>query len=98
MPVNLCPMTTRVLVLGGNRYIGMRLLAELAGRGPEVSVMNSRLAEMPDGVRRLRGDRQQPGVLHDVLAPHRDDFDVVFDNTAYRPSDVEPLIELFRGR
>jgi nucleoside-diphosphate-sugar epimerase len=91
-------MTERVLVLGGNRYIGMRLLYELAGRGHEVTVLNSHLADMPDGVRRLHGDRQQPGVLRDVLAAHRDDFDVVFDNTAYRPSDVEPLIELFRGR
>jgi nucleoside-diphosphate-sugar epimerase len=91
-------MSTRVLVLGGNRYIGMRLLYELAERGHEVTVLNSHPAEMPDGVRRLHGDRQRPGVLHDVLSEHRDDFDVVFDNTAYRPSDLEPLIDLFRGR
>ena len=38
---------------------------------------------MPDGARRLHGDRQQPGVITEVLGPHRDDFDVVFDNTAY---------------
>lgn len=88
----------RVLVLGGNRYIGMRLLFELAERGHDVTVLNSHLADMPDGTRRLHGDRQQPGVLSDVLAGHRDEFDVVFDNTAYRPSDLEPLVELFRGR
>ncbi|MEY2403014.1 MAG: hypothetical protein QOD38_565 [Acidimicrobiaceae bacterium] len=91
-------MSQRVLVLGGNRYIGMRLLFELAARGDEVTVLNSHLAEMPDGTRRLHGDRQQPGVLAEVLGDHRDDFDVVFDNTAYRPSDLEPLVELFRGR
>ena len=88
----------RVLVLGGNRYIGRRLLFELAERGHDMTVMNSHLADMPEGTRRLHGDRQQPGVLADVLGPHRDEFDVVFDNTAYRPSDVEPLVELFRGR
>jgi nucleoside-diphosphate-sugar epimerase len=88
----------RVLVLGGNRYIGMRLLFELAERGHEVTVLNSHLADMPEGTRRLHGDRQQPGVLTEVLADHRDDFDVVFDNTAYRPSDLEPLVDLFRGR
>jgi nucleoside-diphosphate-sugar epimerase len=88
----------RVLVLGGNRYIGMRLLFELAERGHEVTVLNSHLAEMPEGTRRLHGDRQQPGVLGDVLTEHRDEFDAVFDNTAYRPSDLEPLVELFRGR
>jgi nucleoside-diphosphate-sugar epimerase len=91
-------MTMRALVLGGNRYIGMRLLFELAERGHEVTVLNSHLAEMPPGTRRLHGDRQQPGVLAEVLHDHRDDFDVVFDNTAYRPSDLEPLVELFRGR
>jgi nucleoside-diphosphate-sugar epimerase len=53
---------------------------------------------MPEGTRRLQGDRQQPGVLADVLADHRDDFDIVFDNTAYRPTDLEPLVDLFRGR
>jgi nucleoside-diphosphate-sugar epimerase len=33
-----------------------------------------------------------------VLESHRNEFDVVFDNTAYNVSDLEPLIELFRGR
>jgi nucleoside-diphosphate-sugar epimerase len=33
-----------------------------------------------------------------VLAPHRDEFDVVFDNTAYDVKDLEPLIDLFRDR
>jgi len=88
----------RVLVLGGNRYIGLHLVFELARRGHEVTIMNSHEESMPDGAVRLHGDRQQPGVLHDVLAPHRDDFDVIFDNTAYQIKDLEPLVELFRGR
>jgi nucleoside-diphosphate-sugar epimerase len=32
------------------------------------------------------------------LKEHRDDFDVVFDHTAFALSDVEPMVELFRGR
>ena len=88
----------RALVLGGNRYIGMQLLYELAGQGHDVTVMNSHLAEMPDGTRRLHGDRRVPGVLEDVLGPHRDEFDVVYDNTSYVVADVEPLVALFEGR
>ena len=88
----------RVLVLGGNRYIGLHLVFELARRGHEVTVLNSHPAPLPDGVRRLHGDRRLPGVLTDVLTPYGDDFDVVFDNTAYEVSDLEPLVELFRGR
>src|SRR5436305_2221361 len=60
--------------------------------------MNSHLAPMPQGCRRLHGDRQQPGVLRSVLEPHRDEFDIVFDNTAYHVSDLEPMVDLFAGR
>src|SRR5438874_13726168 len=77
---DLSPM--RVLVLGGNRYIGRHLVFELARRGHDVSVLNSHVSPLPDGTRRLHGDRRRPGVLRDVLGDHRDEFDVVFDNTA----------------
>jgi nucleoside-diphosphate-sugar epimerase len=88
----------KTLVLGGNRYIGLHLVFELARRGHEVTVLNSHVAPLPDGARRLHGDRQQPGVLREVLEPLRDEFDVVFDNTAYHVRDLEPLVDLFRGR
>jgi nucleoside-diphosphate-sugar epimerase len=84
--------------MGGNRYIGLHLVRELATRGHDVTVMNSHVVPLPDGVRRLHGDRQVPGTVAEVLGPHRDDFDVVFDNTAYEIQDVEPMVELFRGR
>src|SRR5690606_15134725 len=32
------------------------------------------------------------------LGPHRDEFDAVFDNTAYDLGDIEPMDELFAGR
>jgi nucleoside-diphosphate-sugar epimerase len=88
----------RCLVMGGNRYIGLSLVHELARRGDDVTVMNSHEARLPETVRRFHGDRRQPGVIREMLGPHRDEFDVVFDNTAYRPSDLEPMIELFGGR
>jgi nucleoside-diphosphate-sugar epimerase len=84
--------------MGGNRYIGLSLVFELARQGHDVTVMNSHEAPMPEGARRLHGDRQQPGVITEVLGPHRDDFDVVFDNTAYHVKDLEPMVELFAGR
>jgi len=88
----------RVLVLGGNRYIGRHLVAELARQGHDVTVFNSHESPLPEGVRRLHGDRQVPGVIDEVLGPRRDDFEAVFDNTSYQTSDVAPLVELFRGR
>ena len=71
---------------------------ELARRGHDVTVVNSHASPLPDGTRRLHADRRAPGELQRVLGEHRDDFDVVFDNTAYTVSDLEPMIELFAGR
>ena len=88
----------RVLVMGGNRYIGLCLVEELVRQGHDVTVMNSHPVPYPDGVRRLHGDRQHPGAIAEVLGPHRDDFDAVFDNTAYFPKDLEPMVALFNGR
>jgi nucleoside-diphosphate-sugar epimerase len=88
----------RALVMGGNRYIGLNLVFELARRDHDVTVMNSHEALLPPGARRLHGDRQVPGTIASVLGPHRDEFDVVFDNTAYTVADLEPMVALFRGR
>jgi nucleoside-diphosphate-sugar epimerase len=88
----------RVLVTGGNRYIGLELVRELARAGHSVTVINSHEVPLPDGVQRIHADRRVPGEFDRALAPHRDAFDAVFDNTAFVPADIAPMIELFRGR
>ena len=88
----------RVLVTGGNRYIGRHLVFELARQGHELTVINSHESPLPEGARRIHTDRRVAGALRDALTPLRDDFDVVFDNTAYVPDDLAPMIELFSGR
>jgi nucleoside-diphosphate-sugar epimerase len=88
----------RVLVTGGNRYIGLELVRELAAAGHAVTVINSHEAALPNGVKRIHADRRIGGEFERALAPHRDAFDAIFDNTAFVPSDILPMIELFRGR
>jgi nucleoside-diphosphate-sugar epimerase len=88
----------KVLVLGGNRYIGRHLVFELARQGHELTVVNSHVSPLPEGTRRIHADRRVAGTLREALEAIRDDFDVVFDNTAYAVGDLEPLVELFRGR
>src|SRR3546814_15970126 len=53
---------------------------------------------LPEGCRRCHADRREPGALAEALLPHRDEFDIVFDNTAYSVPDLEPMVELFHGR
>lgn len=88
----------RVLVTGGNRYIGLELVRELARAGHAVTVINSHEVALPAGVSRIHADRRVPGAFEQALRPRRDDFDVVFDNTAFVPADLEPMIGLFQGR
>ena len=88
----------RILVTGGNRYIGLDLVFELARRGHDVTLINSHVAPLPDGARRIHADRRIPGEFEKALADHRDAFDVVFDNTAFVLADLEPMLELFAGR
>jgi nucleoside-diphosphate-sugar epimerase len=88
----------RVLVTGGNRYIGLDLVFELARRGHDVTLINSHVAPLPDRARRIHADRRVPGEFKKALADHRDAFDVVFDNTAFVLADLEPMLELFAGR
>ena len=88
----------RVLVLGGNRYIGLQLVFELARQGHEVTVFNSHAAALPEGARRIHGDRHAPGVIETALGPLRDTFDAIFDNTAYTPEQLSRTIALFRRR
>lgn len=88
----------KTLVMGGNRYIGLQLVQELVEQGHDVTVLNSHEAAMPAGVRRIHGDRHADGELQRLLTPLRDSFDAVFDNTAYTPDHLAPMIALFRGR
>lgn len=87
-----------VLVMGGNRYIGLQLVYELVEQGHDVTVLNSHEADLPPVVTRLHGQRHEPGTLERLLTPLLDSFDAVFDNTSYAPEHLEPMIELFRGR
>jgi nucleoside-diphosphate-sugar epimerase len=88
----------RVLITGGNRYMGLELVRELARSGHAVTVINSHEVPLPKGVARIHADRRVPGAFERALHAYRDAFDVVFDNTAYVPADIEPMIDLFEGR
>jgi 2'-hydroxyisoflavone reductase len=62
----------RVLVTGGNRYIGRDLVFELARRGHRVTVVNSHESPLPDGARRIHCDRTRPSALAAALTDFRD--------------------------
>lgn len=88
----------RVLVMGGTQFNGLALVHELANTGHEVVILNRGKSEakLPLGVERVYADRTKPDQMRDVLGSV--DVDAVIDVTAYRPEEVELMIEIFRGR
>jgi nucleoside-diphosphate-sugar epimerase len=76
----------RVLVLGGTGFVGGAVVAEAVRRGWSVSVLNRGLhGTVPDGVRRLRGDRTAPDGLAALAGTQ---WDVVVDTWDGAPRAV----------
>ena len=88
----------RVLVMGGTRFNGLALVHELARHGHEVTIFNRGQTEarLPGGVRRLLGDRTDHPGMRKVFAG--EEFDCIYDISAYTPEDVASMVEIFRGR
>lgn len=86
----------RVLVTGGNRFVGLQLVRRLHALGHEVTVINSHPVPYPEGVCRVHAVRADRDAFAAAIAAI--EVDAVFDNTAYSPADVEPMLKAFAGR
>lgn len=88
----------KTLVIGGSRFVGLRLAWELTGQGHEVTVLNRgrTQADLPPSVKHIVCDRKQHHELKQCLAGK--EYDAVFDIIAYVPDDTKPLVEIFNGR
>jgi 2'-hydroxyisoflavone reductase len=89
----------RVGVLGGSRFIGFHLVEALLAQGHEVSVFNrgrtARPRPLPERVRRVRGDRNEPA----TLGPFFDrSYDAVVDLSGYTPVHVREIVSRWRSR
>lgn len=88
----------KVLVMGGTQFNGFALVQELARTGHDVTIVNRgrTQAQLPRGVKRLTCDRTDHAAMRSVLGTLS--FDCVFDISAYRPEDVQLMVDIFRGR
>ncbi|MFE7582242.1 NAD-dependent epimerase/dehydratase family protein [Streptomyces gardneri] len=85
-----------ILVIGGNRYFGKRLIALLRESGHRVTVLNRGSSGTPEGIERLVADRDDEAALESVLAGRR--FDVVVDQVCYTPRQAEIARRVFGTR
>jgi nucleoside-diphosphate-sugar epimerase len=85
-----------VLVIGGNRYFGKRLIARLLAAGDRVTVLNRGSSAPPPGAVHLIADRGDEKSLTAALGPRT--FDAVVDQVCYTPRQAEIARRVFAGR
>ncbi|UXI67723.1 NAD-dependent epimerase/dehydratase family protein [Tahibacter amnicola] len=92
-------MGKKILVIGGTRYFGRRLVLQLLGAGHRVTVATRGLAPDAFGTRvsRIRVDRRDAAAMRRAFAG-AGDLDVVFDQMCYSPRDAAVAADLFAGR
>ncbi|MFD3659412.1 NAD-dependent epimerase/dehydratase family protein [Streptomyces sp. NPDC058659] len=85
-----------ILVIGGNRYFGKRLIALLRESGHRITVLNRGSSAAPAGIEQLVADRDDEAALESVLAGRS--FDVVVDQVCYTPRQAEIALRVFAAR
>lgn len=83
----------RVLVMGGSRFAGPKVVAALIARGHRVTVFNRRTrpSDPSAGVVQIVGDRDDAANLHQLSAA---DYDAVVDMSAYLRTQTESLLDV----
>ncbi|MEY9875667.1 nucleoside-diphosphate-sugar epimerase [Streptacidiphilus sp. MAP12-33] len=85
-----------VAVIGGSRYFGRLLVAELCATGASVTVINRGSKPPPEGAAHLRADRDDAVALRSALGDRR--FDAVVDQVCYTPVQADLAARVFAGR
>lgn len=86
----------RILVMGGTRFMGPAVIAELERRGHEVTAFNrgTRATAETGRSRQVHGDRDDPGQLTQLAG---EAFDAVVDMSAYLRSQTDSLLKVLPG-
>lgn len=87
----------KVLILGGTRFIGVRVVRRLVERGHDVTVFHrgQTNSQLPSSVSHIFGDRSNLSGFASEFA--RISPDVVLDMICYNEQEAEILMNTFRG-
>lgn len=88
----------KVLVLGGTRFFGRKLVELLIEDGYDVTIATRGQSENPFGeqVKHLQFDRNDKAAF--AAAVDGLEFDIVYDNICYAPKQALEFCEIFNGR
>lgn len=85
----------RILLIGGNGFIGRFVAATLQQQGHALALFHRGTEPAPDGVEDIRGNRQQLGDSSQQLRAFA--ADVVIDFVTSSDRQAEDLMDVFRG-
>lgn len=85
----------RVLLIGGNGFIGRCVAADLVRRGHALAVFHRGTSPAPEGVEEIRGDRSRLAASAQELTQFAPD--VVIDCVLSSGAQAEELMNTFRG-
>jgi nucleoside-diphosphate-sugar epimerase len=87
----------KILMLGGTRFFGKRLVEKLLEAGDEVTVATRGQAgdTFGDRITRVRTDRQEKEDLKALAA--YGPWDVIYDNICFASADAQDAVDVFSG-
>lgn len=88
----------KVLVLGGTRFFGKRLVKKLIDKGYDVTIATRGNVhdDFGDGIKRLIVDRTDHQRLAKAVGGNY--YDVVYDQICYSPNDARAAVNIFQGK
>lgn len=88
----------RILVLGGTRFFGQKLVELLLEQKHEVTIATRGVSENPfgDAVEHIKVDRKDKAAFEKALENRT--FDIVYDNICYSPNEAKQLCDIFKGK
>ena len=88
----------KVLVLGGTRFFGKRLVQKLINNGDDVTVATRGETEDPFGnkVERVKVDRFDRKSMEQAFKGQ--EWDVIYDQICFAPDDAQDACDIFKGR
>lgn len=88
----------KVLVLGGTRFFGKRLVSKLIENGCDVTILTRGNSADPFGqnVKRIQANREETESLEKALGHAQ--WDIVYDNICYASQDAADAVKIFSGK
>lgn len=87
-----------ILVLGGTRFFGRKLVEDLLTEGHHVAIITRGQSGNPFGerVEHIQADRFQTEELAKAVEGRT--FDIVYDNICYSPDEAKAFCDIFNGK